>query len=152
MQTTFAIFFTMRDSIRMLAFAAVIALAGAGCVRGARVAPLVVGPIVGAPSPDAFERVLQTARSQGYIPEGADLSLGVFRVATQWSHRGVPHELHVQCFASGHVQVIPAGPRVARRGGLFVVPGPLREEMVHFTRALAAGAGVSQHSARALAP
>lgn len=134
----------IRSSMAVLVLAALVALAGTGCARGARIAPLVVGPIIGAPSPDAFERVLQTARSQGYTPEGTDMSLGVFRVATQWSHRGVPHEMIVQCFASGHVQVIPAGPRVARHGGLFVLPAPLREEMVLFTRALAAGAGVSQ--------
>lgn len=116
----------------------------AGCAGRTRVPPLVIGPIVGAPSPDSFERLLQSARMQGYEPQRADLATGIFYVVANHAERGARHELIVQCFASGHVMVVPAGSRVRHAGAQFVVPPALRDEMLAFVDGLAAGAGVSQ--------
>lgn len=133
---------TRITTLAALALAALVVLGG--CNRLARTAPVVVGPMIGAPSIEAFERLLQTARAQGYEVDGEDRSLGVFRVGARWTSPQGAHRFHVQCFASGHVQVVAAGPRVQRYGSDYVMPRPLRDELIAFTQGLAAGAGVSR--------
>lgn len=132
-----------RARASLLAAVACILLATAGCGR-ARVPPLVVGPIVGAPSPDSFERLVQAARSLGYDPQRVDLVTGTFHVVSHHAERGVRQDLQIQIFASGHVMVVPTGARVRHSGTQYIVPPGLRDELLVFVDGLAAGAGVSQ--------
>jgi hypothetical protein len=135
---------TMRARLAATLLLSCLVTLAAGCAGRARVPPLVIGPVIGAPSPDSFERLQQSARMLGYEPQRADLTTGVFYVVAHHVDRGARHELVVQSFASGHVMVVPAGARVRHAGTQFVVPPALRDEMLLFVDGLAAGAGISQ--------
>ena len=52
----------------------------------------------------------------------------------RWAAQGA-HHFDVQCFASGHAQLVANGPGVRREGADSVMPSELRDELL----ALAAG-------------
>ncbi|MDQ3035936.1 MAG: hypothetical protein M3Y87_26265 [Myxococcota bacterium] len=138
---------TRSPGLVLLALA--LAIVTAGCAGMARTPPVVIGRVVGAPSPEAFQRLVQSARTQGYRPQDADLSLGVFHVPAHWSAQGA-HRFDVQFFASGHVQIVAAGPRVRRNGSDYLMPRPLRDELVAFAQGLSAGVGTTREPPAAL--
>lgn len=107
-----------------------------GCA--AQRAPVViVGPLSGAPSDAAFERVLQAASSRGYEALDVDPVGGRFEVR---AHAGPADRFVVQCYANGHVAITPAGSRVHPDGRVFIVPAELRRELVAFAQLLDAAA------------
>lgn len=120
----------------VMALLAVLALVASGCSHTTRTPTVVIDAIPGAPSAEVFERLVQSARTQGYAPEGADVALGIFRVPAKWTARGA-HHFDVQCFASGHVQIVPTGPTVRRECSDSLMPSELRDELVAFAAGLA---------------
>jgi hypothetical protein len=120
----------------MLALAFAAALAAAGCNRGGVMPAVTVGPVAREPSRLVFERVLQAVRAQGYEPLAAEPTSGYFAVqARAQPPRGGTY-IHVQCYRDGRVQLVPSGPRIARRARGFRVTSELRDEIVVLAAAI----------------
>ena len=128
-----------RAALLIASVAIAISIAGsiAGCRVPQRIPRVVIGPFDGAPSSATFHRIVSAARAAGYEPLSSDARSGVIRVRAQASVRG-EHAFTIQCFADGLVQIVPVGPLVSRDGDRFVLPAPLRTEMVTLADALTA--------------
>lgn len=111
-----------------MGLAGLLAIGAVGCgVSMAQVPPLAVSVSPGDPA--VFERIVTVMRSRGYVLVSSDPSTGVFTVSAQ--RRARPSEnvvFTVQCYRNGFVEIVPSGPRVERRGDVYVAPSSIVEE------------------------
>ncbi|UJR86057.1 hypothetical protein [Sandaracinus amylolyticus] len=124
---------------RRALIAIVLAVASLGCQAGQRVPPVLVGPMRAGPSREAFDALLDGVRSAGFTVEDADVVAGRFRVVSRYADRSTrigEHAFVVQCFQTGHVQIVAVGPRVGHEGSDYVMPPGLRRELVALSQVL----------------
>ena len=133
-----------RSRAGLLCFALNLAMCAIGCrPRLVPLPALVVGPMRDGASLVMFERMVQSARAEGYRPVDVEPRYGSFSVEPRAGIPGVSFE--IQCYGDGRVQVRVAGVDRTRGAGIAAVSPTLRQEAVQLADALQAGGGGGFH-------